>query len=851
MKFFYFIIVFMFYALRVDCQSIYENPIPYSTDTSNLTIWNGSEYIPFFIKGMNLGVATPGTFPGELAATKEQYVKWFKTIKEAGFNTIRLYTLHYPRFYEALNSFNQANRHNPLLFFQGVWLNEHLPNYQNNLFFLTDTFRVEIKENINAVHGNISIPVRQGKAFGTYSENASDWCLGYIIGREIHPPEILTTNSQNTGINTFSGNHFSINNASASEVWLTSMLDYLVDYEWQNYGKQRPVSASSWPTLDPLDHPEEVNDYEDSAELDLSKIQRIDAPAGFFISYHAYPYYPDFVSVQSSYQDYYDSYGPNSYLGYLTELRNHYRGVPLIIAEYGVPSSWATAHYASSGMNHGGFNELSQGITNIRMLNTFQEAHCGGGIQFAWIDEWFKRTWVTDPVDYNPEDRVLWHNIASAEQNYGLISFEKQPSFQTLKQFDQSSPITYINADANYTFFEMEIGLNNPLDNPDELWVAFDTYDENLGESILPSGFTIPNFRSEFALHITNHSAHLHVTQAYDIFGVWHGVSSPEQVFRSIPTDGAPWYIVRLKNNYSHSDVQYIGNLSVRQGYLPSESTDAVHIFDNRIRIRIPWSYINVVAPNQSKVLHATTDLQVADTISEGFAISVLYKNNWFQTDTRYSWDTWNFVDPNSLTERYKTSYWVMYDQLHNFNTPPIAIRDTFVFIDENFPVTIDASNGLLQNDFDLDGESLYAFVTKSPRHGHVDLFTDGGFSYYPDQSFAGYDSIQYLVFDGYSLSTPNYAVLFVEKNTSTVPFISQKKKTLSVYPNPASNYINLESKQKVISFKVFNEQGVLIESIMVNDYAHTFSVQHYKLGIYILIAKVNDEYLSTKFIKK
>lgn len=40
-------------------------------------------------------------------------------------------------------------------------------------------------------------------------------------------------------------------------------------------------------------------------------------------------------------------------------------------------------------------------------------------MQFAWIDEWFKRTWITDPIDYLGERRPLWHNATAAEQNFG------------------------------------------------------------------------------------------------------------------------------------------------------------------------------------------------------------------------------------------------------------------------------------------------------------------------------------------------------------------------------------------------------------------------------------------------
>lgn len=421
--------IFAFYLFITSIISLSDavaQQLPYSTNSTHLTVWNGTEYIPFFIKGMNMGVAVPGTFPGELAATRAQYSKWFTEIKEGGFNCIRLYTLHYPRFYEVLDSFNLANPQNPLLFIQGVWLNEELPDYNSDLTFMTDTFNVEIEENVDCVHGNRFIEVRQGKAFGAYDSDVSKWCLGYIIGREIYPNEIFTTNDNNPTSTSFSGNHFSISDATASEVWCTSRLDHLVSYESQAYETQRPISLSSWPTLDPIIHTEEENRDEDTASIDLSKIMLTDAPAGFFVSYHAYPYYPDFISDQSDYLTHYDYYGSNSYEGYLEDLKSHYEGFPLIIAEFGVPSSWGVAHYASSGMNHGGFDETGQGNTNLRMLETIENSDCGGGISFAWIDEWFKRTWVTDSLDNNPESRILWHNITAAEQNFGLISFEKK-----------------------------------------------------------------------------------------------------------------------------------------------------------------------------------------------------------------------------------------------------------------------------------------------------------------------------------------------------------------------------------------------------------------------------------------
>jgi hypothetical protein len=122
-----------------------------------------------------MGVAVPGTFPGELAATTQDYVRWFGLIRQAGFNSIRLYTLHFPRFYEALYQFNTANPNSPILFFHGSWLEEEVPGYNEDLFTLTQLFDNEIRENVRAVHGNITISQRPGKAWGTYTFDVSPW----------------------------------------------------------------------------------------------------------------------------------------------------------------------------------------------------------------------------------------------------------------------------------------------------------------------------------------------------------------------------------------------------------------------------------------------------------------------------------------------------------------------------------------------------------------------------------------------------------------------------------------------------------------------------------------------------
>src|SRR5205807_2604953 len=50
-----------------------------------------------------------------------------------------------------------------------------------------------------------------------------------------------------------------------------------------------------------------------------------------------------------------------------------------------------------------------------------REAGLAGGLVFAWLDEWFKHTWVTIDLELPAERTRLWHNVMDAEQNYGLL----------------------------------------------------------------------------------------------------------------------------------------------------------------------------------------------------------------------------------------------------------------------------------------------------------------------------------------------------------------------------------------------------------------------------------------------
>ncbi len=833
-------ILFLFKAELSDGQnSSHQQPFPFSVDETHITVWNGDYYSPLFIKGVNLGVAVPGTFPGELAATSQDYARWFQMIRDAGFNTIRLYTLHYPRFYEELMRFNEANPNSPLFIFQGVWLEEELPDYDENLNTLTASFEGEMEENVRAVHGDINIPPRLGKAHGTYIDDVSQWVIAYIIGREIHPPEVIETNQANPGMHSFDGNYLSISDVQASEVWVTERLDHLLTFEMDNYGTQRPVSASSWPSLDPIEHPFEENAYEESASLDLKHINFDNAKAGFFASYHVYPYYPNYISRDPRYVTFQDHIGQNSYLGYLTYLSEYYDRFPLIIAEFGGSSSWGVAKYAHSGIHHGGYSELEQGKNNIRMLKNIHQAGAGGGIQFSWLDEWFKQTWITNPFDFIIDRRILWHNATAAEQNFGLLGFRKPQNLTLWQEFSETDKVKRVHAQADFSYFQLKLDIDQHIQESDTIWISLDTYDESLGESVLPNGQTVSN-RAEFALMITNYTAKLYVTESYDLFGIWFNTSEPEQQYRSTVTDGAPWSLVRWKNEIRSEEVQDIGHFNINRLNTPIFSTDAVRLFGDRIEIRLPWSLINFTDPSRREVMHDDRSTPETETrFSEGINIGIFYDDFAVETSSRFTWDTWNSA---SDAEEYpKASYLFMKEYLPTLPGNPIAVSDNYDLGTGDIN-HISAGDGLLHNDLSLDGMPMEAILVKPPKNGLIQLESDGSFSYLAESGFTGSDEFIYRVKAGFNWSDP----VTVSLQISGTPV---GRGFAELYPNPVHNILNLRSNAVIDKVDIVDVLGRRVKTVDVNSTEVQVETVNIAAGVYFARIYSGNDIQLKKFV--
>ena len=81
-------------------------------------------------------------------------------------------------------------------------------------------------------------------------------------------------------------------------------------------------------------------------------------------------------------------------------------------------------------------------------------------------------------------------------------------------------------------------------------------------------------------------------------------------------------------------------------------------------------------------------------------------------------------------------------------NDAPVADDDSYSVVTGNM-LSVSASDGVLDNDSDVDGDGLTAVLVTNPNDGTLILNSDGSFDYTPDAGFIGMDSFTYTANDG------------------------------------------------------------------------------------------------------
>ncbi len=624
---------------------IEETRLSARTGERYLQVYDGESWSDLMIKGVNVGTSLPGRWYTQFPADRELYRAWLKDITAMNANTIRLYTLLDPAFYNILAEYNANPDNEPLYLIQEIWPHDEVPGQNFHDQEYREAYLKEIDLVIDALHGNADIPARPYRAYGNYSVDVSSYLLGILIGREFEPDEVEATDEANPGLNGFDGDYVKATpgEASPTETWIAEMCNHTLEYSQAEYGWQYPVGFVSWPTLDPFDHKTE---YEEDGTPGYNIRETVDPnifsagpknEAGFFGAYHIYPNYPDFMNNEPAFAEYEDDQGVFRYKGYLSKFMDIHPPYPALVAEFGIATSLNTAHLSPGGLHHGGLDETDQGEMTVRMMRSIIDEGYAGGVIFEWTDEWAKKTWNTEPFMVPWERQVLWQNAMCPEQNYGILAVEpesrneeqlfeswleadgqtvfnpadnRQDNFGKIEAFE-------IGADEAFLYLSIEIdfadrGLQN--DSPWEeigLIVGIDTGFREAGEFLLPVG-DLPELPTgaEFLLRIDSlEEASLLAVPSYNR-GLLNFKPDPsrEAKFTRIETlvnreritaDGRVFealYSDESELNYGnfHPDAKEYSSLA--HFYVDRET--------GQILMRLPWMLLNVSDPTERKILN-------------------------------------------------------------------------------------------------------------------------------------------------------------------------------------------------------------------------------------------------------
>ena len=635
-----------------------------------------------FVTGVNVGPTVPGSQPGQLAVSAETWRRWLPMIAKAGFHSVRIYTVQPPNFYEELLAYNNAHPERPLYLVHGVWIPEEEFAADRDLFApeVREGFRRDITDAVGVIHGDAVLPPRAGHGSGTYTADVSPWLLSWALGIEMDPKATHESDARNAGREPYAGRYVSATaQASPTESWLAEMLDLVASLEAER-GISVPLTFSNWPTTDPLAHPAEPLPREDLVGIDANHLTVTDWPGGYYASYHAYPYYPDFQRYEPGIADFEYNGQIDPYAGYLTRLREHHAGMPVVVLEYGVPSSIGSAHHGPLGRDQGGHSEQEAMAINAELLEMQRDLGIDGGFVFEWADEWFKFTWNTIDYELPRKRRQLWHNPLTNESVFGLLAIEDADAPGIVVDGDGSdwddAPAQVIHEsrgrvrevraarDASYLYLRITVKRPGAWRRA-PLAVGFDLTPGGAGG--LPG---VPGAAptSDTAVVISGDEARAYVRASNDPNTLIYGrlLEYYDVDPASLAPDSGVWNEQRLISNRPYTvpttgekrPVEWFDLNPLQTGTTDPNSPG----FDRRalfaasgdtVELRLPYLMLGFADPSSRRALVIGRDGRITTSAVTRVGIAVALGDEVAQTNG-YGWDVWNTVD---WDERPKAGY--------------------------------------------------------------------------------------------------------------------------------------------------------------------------------------------------
>lgn len=662
-------------------------------------VYRNGDWKQLFMNGVNIGASEPALFPGDLTISYETYLRWFDYISKMNCNCIRVYTMMRPQFYLALKDYN-SKAENPIYLFQGIWVNEddieRLGDvYAENEKILTD-FKQDAINITDVIHGNAVIPDSPGKASGTYRADVSTWLAGWIIGIEWDPNLVNNTDEQHPDMRDHDGNYLYTQSATPFEAFLCRAGDALIDHETETYQFQAPLAFTNWITTDPLSHPNEPHFDEDKATVNTENVKFRNFAPGMFASYHIYPYYPDSLNYQEDYLLNLDETGKvDTYSAYLKDLKLVHT-LPILVAEFGIPTSRGMGHESVMGYNQGHVDENAQGAMLIDMIDSIHDTGYAGGLVFTWQDEWFKRTWNNVMFDI-ADRRPFWSNIQTTEQCFGIMAFDPGETYTLcypdgdLSDWAGLEPVVtteqgelYVQSDERYVY--LMVKAKDYDFNNDTLYIPVNTIAEQGNTKIKDKSVRFDD-GADFLISLHGASdSHIYVDRYYDAFYYYfidsRMLSDYPLIKDADVKDSGVFDEMLMCYGYHLTvggtgaevpDKTYeTGKLLYGNANPDAEAYASLSDFcygNGGVEIRIPWQLLNVMDPSSKQQMADFNETQVImpqdyESFDFGFGYVRGSESLSISFGGTYSYEEWNTPEWH---ERLKPAYYELQKFLKDY----------------------------------------------------------------------------------------------------------------------------------------------------------------------------------------
>ncbi|MGL5328282.1 MAG: hypothetical protein ACRDD7_03365 [Peptostreptococcaceae bacterium] len=663
------------------------------SDKKDIYIADGNEWKEFDIVGVNLDPAKPGVYPSENFVKEEEYLRWIQYIYDMGANCIKVPNLMSEHFYNALYKFNE-NKENPIYLMQGIYFDEvYLKNgYDPQNQKLEEVFKTNIKLVIDSVYGN---PYNFDKPdiVQFYNTDVSKYVIGYTLGIEFANHDIIYSEIMNEN-NAYNGKYlYTDESASSFESYMARMGDYLADYEMEIYKKQSLISfigSSSYHIVSLRDNPNEesfvdtknndkkedkVKNYLDPENIKSKKKLK----TGIVASYNIYPSYSEVKDYQNN-------------MKYYFETINNYHTMPVIIGEYGIPSSRVSGDFNMDVYNKAYINEEEQGRALVDVYESIKESNVAGSFIFEFQDSWYKSAGNTKELKILDRS-AYWSDAETFSQSFGLMAFdpgkEKNKIYpdDDISEWSEKNLISkngnyslYANNDEKYLYFMLKCKDDMDM-NINDIHIDLDITPKSGSKMSSQYNLVFDNY-VDFIVNIkdekySNIMAHDYYNTSKFLANEKENKTRPDLIKQTKNMDEFyPIFIEVRPRIYTDDEGGFIEKVEHEAGKLVHgnsnpdnkefNSSADFYIGKNYIELRIPWGLLNFMDPSTKQIQDDFYEelnikpLKIND-IGIGVTIKENDKNVSRLNEVRYDLDSWVF--PN-YHERLKKSYYIVKDEL-------------------------------------------------------------------------------------------------------------------------------------------------------------------------------------------